>query len=132
MGDAVQTRPALIVGWHHVPGAFRGVRGCKHGIARPGVIVPARLGLQIHRAELPDLAVIFIALLEALGLLIHVDLQPVLDQDDARADDESLDQRRIFQKVSTCSWVAKPITRSTPARLYQLRSNSTTSPAAGR
>ncbi len=26
----------------------------------------------------------------------------------------------------------KPITRSTPARLYQLRSNSTISPAAGR
>ena len=31
-----------------------------------------------------------------------------------------------------CSSVQKPITRSTPARLYQLRSNSTTSPAAGR
>jgi hypothetical protein len=27
---------------------------------------------------------------------------------------------------------AKPITRSTPARLYQLRSNSTISPAEGR
>ena len=32
----------------------------------------------------------------------------------------------------TCSSVAKPITRSTPARLYQLRSNRTISPAAGR
>ncbi|MNR35072.1 hypothetical protein D3C85_1528920 [compost metagenome] len=30
------------------------------------------------------------------------------------------------------SSVQKPITRSTPARLYQLRSNSTISPAAGR
>ncbi len=30
------------------------------------------------------------------------------------------------------SGVQKPITRSTPARLYQLRSNSTISPAAGR
>jgi hypothetical protein len=28
--------------------------------------------------------------------------------------------------------VQKPMTRSTPARLYQLRSNSTISPAAGR
>ena len=33
---------------------------------------------------------------------------------------------------SYSSSVQKPITRSTPARLYQLRSNSTISPAAGR
>jgi hypothetical protein len=31
-----------------------------------------------------------------------------------------------------CSSVQKPITRSTPARLYQERSNSTISPPAGR
>src|SRR5215468_12748491 len=31
-----------------------------------------------------------------------------------------------------CSSVQNPITRSTPARLYQLRSNRTTSPPAGR
>ena len=30
------------------------------------------------------------------------------------------------------SSVQKPMTRSTPARLYQLRSNRTISPAAGR
>ena len=33
---------------------------------------------------------------------------------------------------SVCSGVQKPITRSTPARLYQLRSKMTTSPAAGK
>ena len=33
---------------------------------------------------------------------------------------------------SACSGVQKPITRSTPARLYQLRSKITTSPAAGK
>ena len=33
---------------------------------------------------------------------------------------------------SVCSGVQKPITRSTPARLYQLRSKITTSPAAGK
>ena len=31
-----------------------------------------------------------------------------------------------------CASVQKPMTRSTPARLYQLRSNRTISPAAGR
>ena len=34
--------------------------------------------------------------------------------------------------LRTCSSVQKPITRSTPARLYQLRSKITTSPAAGK
>ena len=37
-----------------------------------------------------------------------------------------------FRKSSTCFLVQKPMTRSTPARLYQLRSKMTTSPAAGR
>ncbi|MNT54005.1 hypothetical protein D3C72_1911350 [compost metagenome] len=36
------------------------------------------------------------------------------------------------RKLRTCSSVQKPMTRSTPARLYQLRSKITTSPAAGR
>ena len=36
------------------------------------------------------------------------------------------------KNASYCSSVQKPITFSTPARLYQLRSKSTISPAAGR
>jgi polyphosphate kinase 2 (PPK2 family) len=38
----------------------------------------------------------------------------------------------IFRNPCASSSVQKPITRSTPARLYQLRSQITTSPAAGR
>ena len=38
----------------------------------------------------------------------------------------------VRMNSSYSSSVQKPITRSTPARLYQLRSNSTTSPADGR
>ena len=37
----------------------------------------------------------------------------------------------VLKNSSYWSSVQKPITRSTPARLYQLRSNSTISPAAG-
>ena len=37
-----------------------------------------------------------------------------------------------FRNVCASSSVQKPITRSTPARLYQLRSKMTTSPAAGK
>ena len=39
---------------------------------------------------------------------------------------------KVDAAFSTCSGVAKPMTRSTPARLYQERSNSTISPAVGR
>jgi hypothetical protein len=37
-----------------------------------------------------------------------------------------------FRKSCACSSVQNPMTRSTPARLYQLRSQITTSPAAGK
>ena len=37
-----------------------------------------------------------------------------------------------FRNLLASSSVQKPITRSTPARLYQLRSKITTSPAAGK
>jgi len=38
----------------------------------------------------------------------------------------------ISRKRSVSSWVQKPMIGSTPARLYQLRSKITTSPAAGK
>jgi hypothetical protein len=38
----------------------------------------------------------------------------------------------VRMNSSYCASVQNPITRSTPARLYQLRSNRTISPAAGR
>ena len=40
--------------------------------------------------------------------------------------------RQENKNSSTCSGVQKPITFSTPARLYQLLSKSTISPAAGK
>ncbi len=39
---------------------------------------------------------------------------------------------QIPKKLACCSFVQKPITHSTPARLYQLRSKTTISPAAGK
>ena len=46
--------------------------------------------------------------------------------------DEVLDIRAKLQKASYCSSVQNPMTCSTPARLYQLRSKITISPAAGK
>ncbi len=56
-----------------------------------------------------------------------------LMQDDARAHQHLLELGdRCGKTPRTPSSVQKPITRSTPARLYQLRSKSTISPPAGR
>src|SRR5262245_59990228 len=98
VGDAVQARPALVVGVHHPPGALRGVRGREHGVPGPREIVPAAVRLQVHRAELPDLARVVDALLEPLGLVGHAHLQPVLDQDDPRVDDRPLHRRDDAQE----------------------------------
>src|SRR5512145_3263028 len=68
MRDAIQPCLALIIGRNNVPRTFGGVSALEHFITCPGVVVPAGLGMHIHRAELPDLAIILVALLEAFGL----------------------------------------------------------------
>ena len=65
-------------------------------------------------------------------LLAVADGEPVLAQQDAVLDEQPLEDRALVQEAGYSWSVQKPITRSTPARLYQLRSNSTISPAAGR
>ena len=69
---------------------------------------------------------------EAAPLLVLADIEKVLEQDDAVVDDLfSIDGTRRMKR-SYSSLLQNPITRSTPARLYQDRSNSTISPAAGK
>ena len=59
------------------------------------------------------------------------DFQPNLDQHDAAIDDIFLDLRTELQEALVLMLAANPMTYSTPARLYQLRSKITISPAAG-
>ena len=61
-------------------------------------------------------------------LLLLADLQPELDQQDAAFDDELLERGQSSRNARTAPCVQKPMTYSTPARLYQLRSKITTSP----
>ncbi len=69
---------------------------------------------------------------EASLLLFLTDLEPKLDQYDSAVDDMALYFRAQFEEFWACALVQKPITYSTPTRLYQLRSKITTSPAAGK
>ena len=78
------------------------------------------------------LSAILNARFKAAGLFFRTDLQPVLQQNNTRIHHGLSTSGVICRNLCTCWSVQKPITRSTPARLYQLRSKITTSPAAGK
>ena len=129
--DTVQAGAALVVGLNHVPGADLRVRGGEHGIAGAGIVVPTTVRLKVHRAELPYLARVLRPVLEAASLFFLADLEPVLYDLDPASDECLLHLRHKLQKPLVLLSVANPMTRSTPARLYQERSNRQTSPPAG-
>jgi hypothetical protein len=94
----------------------------QHYIARARVIVPARIGFHIHRAQFPLPERIVDASGKPLLLLLHAGFQPDLDQRDAAIDDVSLDLRAQFQKaialllvdeshdaLDTCAIVPAPV-----------------------
>src|SRR6202007_2137317 len=70
-----------------------------HHVARPGVVVPALIRLDIHRAELPLPQRIVDPRLKASLLLRLADLEPQLDQDDAPVDDVPLHSRAELEEA---------------------------------
>ena len=114
-------------------GAMLRVGRLEHPVARARVVVPALARRQIHRAELPLPQRVVDARLEPPLLLVVADFEPELDQDDAAVDDvASRPAGTTSGTARAVLSVQKPMTYSTPARLYQLRSKITTSPAAGK
>ena len=70
-----------------------------------------------------------LAFLEAAALFFSAHREPELEQMHARAHQLPFEFGCLAQEFVDLVVRAKPITRSTPARLYQLRSKSTISPA---
>src|ERR1700722_4129609 len=83
VGDDVQTSASFVVRAHHMPRRPGGVGGFEHVVARTRVIVPAAVGLEVHRRQLPDLTQIVDSRFEPTGLLLLAYLQPIFDEDDA-------------------------------------------------
>src|SRR5258708_15768553 len=71
----------------------------EHQFARPRVVVPASVGFDVHRAQLPLANRIVNARLEALLLLLLADLEPDLDEPGSVLDEELLDDRTEFKKA---------------------------------
>ena len=79
-------------------------------------VVDPRARLEIHRAELPALQRVA-RRLEAL-LLVVAHREPVLDEQDPVLDEHALEDGALPQNRQI-GVGQKPMTRSTPARLYQ-------------
>src|SRR5215813_7237342 len=68
--DHVEARAALVVGADHVPRRKIGIGGGEHRVPGPGVVVPSRVGVEVHGGELPDFSPILDALLQSLRLFL--------------------------------------------------------------
>src|SRR5215813_9749712 len=129
MRDDVEACPSFVIGVHQAPWRVLAVGRVQHHVARFGIRVPSPIGFDVHRAQLPLPQRILDARLESLFLLFLPYLQPDLDQNDAAIDDVFLDLWAELEEALML--VQKPMTHSTPARLYQLRSKMTISPPEG-
>jgi len=99
VADEVQPHALLVLRPRHVPRRPRGVGGREHLVARLRVVVPAIVGLQVHRRELPDLAAVVDTVAQAPFLLLGADLEPVLQQDDSGLHHPLLEQRYDAQEI---------------------------------
>src|SRR3954447_18724146 len=87
MRDAVEPCPALVVGTNDIPGRMFRAGRLQHQVPRLRIVVPSPVGFRIHRAQLPLTERIVDSRLEPALLLVHSDLEPELDKDDATCDD---------------------------------------------
>src|SRR5689334_23382223 len=108
MMDAIEARLLLIDCFDYPPWSFQNVGSLEHELLGPGVLFPAAAGFQIHRTELPLLEGIMNARQEAVVLLFIGDRKPVLDQDDAGADQHPLKFGNTTEEFFTFVTGAKP------------------------
>src|SRR5690606_26066566 len=106
--DAVEPRPPLVVRPHDRPGSMRGVRGGKHAVTRPGVVVEKMDRLVVELGELPAFERIVPALVEAVELGGPPDIEPELPQKDSFLDEEALEDRGLRKKARSFFFGAEP------------------------
>src|ERR1700759_3907674 len=74
VADDVQPGTLLAVGVGDVPGRGGGRGRGEHLVTGPRVLIPAAVGLEVHRRELPDLARIVDTRLDSSCLFLLTDL----------------------------------------------------------
>src|SRR5215831_17658414 len=133
MSNQVQPGAALVVGRDDVPGRLWRVGRLDHALVGRRVVPPPPDRFDVHRAQLPVLDGVVDPGLEPPPLLAWLISRKYLRRmmpfwtTSSRSTGGTSNR-----KCSHWSSVQKPITRSTPARLYQERSKRMISPAAGK
>src|SRR5438132_7249788 len=98
MGDAIETRPPLVIRRDDVPWCVLGIGGFQHHVPRSRIGVPASIRFDVHRTQLPLAERIFHARLEAPLLLFLTNFQPKLDQDNSRLGDVTLELGTVLDE----------------------------------
>src|SRR6516162_7856011 len=76
---------------NHIPRRVLAASRLEHHVARPGIVIPPSVRLEIHPAQFPLPTRIVDARLESPFLLVLADLQPDLDQSNPAIHDVFLD-----------------------------------------
>src|SRR4051794_7379481 len=74
--DPIQPRALLVIAVQDVPERGRTARRFEHRVPGAGVIIPARIGFDVHWTELPLTERVFDALPEAAILLLLPNFEP--------------------------------------------------------
>ena len=132
VADAVEPGSFLVDGMEDVPWRQFAVGAIEHEIARAGILEPLAARREVHRTEFPLTERIVDSRLEPAFLLFIADLEPDFNELDAGIDDVLLHFGAELEEALVSFLEQNPMTYSTPARLYQLRSKIRSSPAAGK
>src|SRR6478752_4214200 len=98
MRKAVETRLALVIRPHDMPGCVRSVGCVEHQVPRMRIVIPLLTRRQVHWTEFPLTQWILNASLEAPLLFLITHFEPVFDQNNPAINDELFDHRAEFEK----------------------------------
>ena len=130
--DEGQPAAPLVVKINECPRRMLGMRRFQHRLTRRGVVGVMGARRLVDRRQLPSLQRVGDPFRETLFLLGLVAGQPIFEQRMPSSISIFSNGGTATKNASTWLGVAKPITLSTPARLYQLRSNRVIWPLSGR
>src|SRR5437016_6225691 len=107
MRDAIEPPAPLVIGPHDVPRRVLAVRLLQHRVACPRVAIPAPVGFEVHRTQLPLPQRIVDPSAETPFLFVLSDLQPDFEEPDAGVYDVFFDLRDQLQEFSMIIFAAE-------------------------
>src|SRR5580692_3505681 len=99
MRNDIEPRLPLIIRSGDKPWRPRGVGRLEHVVTCSRVIIPSRIGIQVHLGQLPDLSLVVDSCGKPAGLLLWTHLEPVLEKYNSRFDYGLFDRGDLTQET---------------------------------